>query len=182
MAMANRKLYQKLYQDNPGDPRHPVYVGGYYQKNSGIPAKQYKMTGLGLSALLLLLLALSGSVTSAQSKTFYSAITYAVMFLPAIYTLLGWLKAPNDEQRIQEDQYEESFVRVQMWSAIGLGCSGVAAVTAGIVPVVSGIYGIPEVIYLFGIFGTFCVFWAMRKLRMRQCYQLQTREATMKTP
>ena len=171
--MANRKFYQKLYRDNLCDPKHPIYVGKYYEKTGGIPAKHYKIKGLGLSAACILLLLLPGCIVSAQSKAFYSAVTYVATFLPAIYAALGWIKAPTDDGRIREDTYEDSFVRVQMWSALGLWFSGVAIVTAVIAPLVSNTYGPSEILYLFGLISVFAVFFVMRKLRMRQTYRLQ---------
>ncbi len=171
--MANRKFYQKIYQDNPCDPKHPIYVGKYYEKTGGISAKRYKIKGLGLSAACLLLLLVPGCVVSVQSKAFYSAVTYIATFLPAIYAAIGWSKAPKDDGRIREDTHEDSLVRVQMWSALGLWFSGVAIVTAVIAPLVSGTYGPSEILYLASLLGVFAMFFAMRKLRMRQTYQLQ---------
>jgi len=169
----NKKLYTKLYRDNPGDFKNPIYVGGYYEKESGLPAKRFRLYSVLLCAAASVLLLLMGSGVSVPGKAMYAALPYAVTYVPAIMGLFAALQLPADDNRMREDTFHNSMEKLQMYSALGM-IFGIAALIGGVVScVVEKQLGMPELLWLLAMAGCIAAFAVLRVLRKRQRYNLQ---------
>ena len=166
----NRKLYTKIYRDNPADPTNPIYIGGYYEKRDGLPAKRFRLLGSLIAAAAVLTLAAAGLVPSAPGRTMYVSLPYAVAFLPAVLCLFAFLQAPGDDGRVREDTWHNVFERIQACSAIGLGLTGIALTGGVVAAVLAGTFGMGEGIFL-GAMALSCAgFFALRRLWRGQTY------------
>lgn len=169
----NRKLYTKLYRDNPGDFKNPIYVGGYYEKQEGLPAKKFRLFSALLYAAASALLLLMGSGISAPGKALYAALPYAVCYVPAIMGFFAALQAPSDENRIREDTFHNSMEKLQMYGTLGvIFCA--AALAGGIAACIAARqFGLPELLWLLAMAGCVAAFTELRILRKKQRYLLQ---------
>lgn len=170
----NKKLYTRLYRDNPGDFNHPIYVGGYYEKTGGLPAKRFRLMGIGMSAAVTALLVLIGSVVSVPGKAVYAALPYALSYLPAVMGLFAFLQAPADDGRIREDTWHNSMEKIQMYSAFGILFCGLSLIGGIAACVVKKAFGLPEILYVAVAAVNTAVFVLMRQLRKKQEYRLDT--------
>ena len=166
----NRKLYTKIYRDNPADPTNPIYIGGYYEKRDGLPAKRFRLLGSLTAAAVVLALGGAGLIRSEPGRTMYVSLPYAVAFLPAVLCLFAFLQAPGDDGRVREDTWHNVFERIQACSAIGLGLTGIALTGGVVAAVLAGTFGMGEGIFL-GAMALSCAgFFALRRLWRGQTY------------
>lgn len=168
----NRKLYTKIYRDNPADPTNPIYIGGYYEKRGGLPAKRFRLLGSLISAAAVLVLAAAGLVPSAPGRAMYVTIPYAVAFLPAVMCLFAFLQAPGDDGRVREDTWHNVFERIQACSVIGMGLTGIALVGGIAAAALAGAFGVGEAVFLVAMALSCAGFFALRRLRKGQTYEL----------
>ena len=169
----NKKLYTRLYRDNPADFKNPIYVGGYYEKKGGMPAKRFRLYGVLLCGAAACLLLLAGSYVSVPGKVLYAALPYVAAYLPAIMGLFACLQAPSDDGRIREDTYYHSMERTQMWGALGLLFSA-ASLAGGILAcILKKQFGGAEILYLLAMAGCAACFTVLRILRKKQIYTLE---------
>jgi len=169
----NKKLYTRIYQDNPADFKNPIYVGGYYEKKSGMPAKKFRLYGVLLCGAAACLLLLIGSVVSVPGKALYSALPYVAAYLPAIMGLFACLQAPTDDSRIREDTYHNSMERIQMWGALGLLFSAASLVGGIVACILQKTLGGMEILYLLAMAACAACFAVLRILRKKQIYTLE---------
>ena len=169
----NKKLYTKLYRDNPGDFKNPIYVGGYYEKEAGMPAKRFRLWSALLCAAASALLLAMGSGVSVPGKAMYAALPYAVTYVPAIMGIFAALQAPSDEGRMREDTYHNSMEKLQMYGALGM-IFGIAALIGGAASCIAAKQiGLPEILWLLAMAGCVAAFAALRVLRKKQIYTLR---------
>ncbi|MEA4965107.1 MAG: hypothetical protein VB055_04720 [Oscillospiraceae bacterium] len=172
--MLNKKLYSRIYKDNPGDPLHPIYVGGHYEKQSGLPARRFRLLGLACSALCFFLLLGAGLRPSAASRVMYSVPFYAAAFLPAVLCLAAFLQSPGDDAPIREDAHYYSFARIQSCSAIGMGLTALAFLGGGAASIAAGSFSGMTLLYEGLLLAAFFDFFLLRRLWRGQVYVLRT--------
>ena len=170
----NKKLYTKLYRDNPGDFNNPIYVGGYYEKTGGMPAKQFRLYGVAMSVAAAVLLVLMGSFVSVPGKAMYVAIPYVLSYVPAVMGVFAFLQAPSDDGQIREDTWHNSMEKIQMYSVFGILLCGVSLVGGAVACVLKQCFGMPEILFLAAAAANTALFAVMRKLRKKQIYTLCT--------
>lgn len=171
--MLNRKLYSRIYRDNPGDPLHPVYVGSSYEKQSGIPAHRFRLLGLGISAVCFLCLLGAGLLPSAASKALYTLPFYAAAFLPAVLGFVAVWQAPDHDQPIREDTYHFSFGRIKPCAAMGMGLAGLAFLGGILAASLSGHFSGTDFLYLTLTLISAIAFLALWQLQKKQNYLLK---------
>lgn len=168
----NRKLYTRIYQDNPAEPTNPIYIGGYYVKQGGLPAKRFRLLGSLTAAAVVLALGAAGLIRSEPGRTMYVSLPYAAAFLPAVLCLFAFLQAPGDEGKVREDTWHNVFVRIQSCSVIGMGLTGIALIGGVIAAALAGVFGLGEVVFFGTVALAFAGFLAMRRLWKKQTYRL----------
>jgi len=170
----NRKLYTKLYRDNPVDYKNPIYVGGYYEKKGGMPAKKFRLYGIALCAAATVLLVLTGSVVSVPGKTVYAALPYVLAYVPAVMGLFACLQAPSDDGRIREDTWHNSMEKIQMYSVFGILSCALSLIGGVVACVLKQCFGLPELLFLAAAAANTAVFAVLRQLRKKQSYAMDT--------
>lgn len=106
-----------------------VYAGGYYvlpfdEKKK----KNTNFINLGFTALLAVILVLTGMVNQGSSRTFWIVYPYIFVYLPLFYLVMGVLGYLDCGLRIQIDVYDKSIRRIQhsVWGIIIM--AGIAVV------------------------------------------------------
>ena len=167
----NRKLYTRIYQDNPAEPTNPIYIGGYYVKQGGLPAKRFRLLGSLTAAAVVLALGGAGLIRSEPGRTMYVSLPYAVAFLPAVLCLFAFLQAPGDGGKVREDTWHNVFERIQACSVIGMGLTGVALIGGIAAAALAGAFGAGEAVFLAAMALSCAGFFALRRLRRGQIYE-----------
>lgn len=170
----NKKLYTRLYKDNPGDFSNPIYVGGYYEKVEGMPAKRFRLVGVAISAGITLLLLMIGSMLSVPGKALYATLPYVLTYLPAVMSLFAFLHAPSDDGRMREDTWHNSMERIQMYSVFGILFSAVSLIGGVVACILAKTLGVPELLFLLMSALNTGGFVVIRRMRKRQIYKLFT--------
>lgn len=169
----NKKLYTRLYRDNPGDFSHPIYVGGYYEKEGGLPSGRFRLCSVLLCGAASVLLLLIGFMVSVPGKAIYSTLPYVAAYLPAIMGVFAALQLPADEERIREDTYHNSLEKLQMYGSLGLIFSAAAFAGGVLACVLARTFGWAEAGYLLALAGCAVCFSILRRLRKKQKYTLK---------
>ena len=167
----NRKLYTRIYKDNPADPTNPIYVGDYYEKRGGMPAGRFRLLGSVISAAVVLALAAAGMMRSVPGGTMYVTLPYAVAFLPAVLCLFAFLQAPGSGERVREDTWNNVFVRIQSCSVIGMILTGAALLGGAVSAARAGEFGPGEGAFFAALAIGWAGFLALRRLWRNQSYE-----------
>ena len=169
----NKKLYTRIYRENPLDRRNPIYVGDYYEKQGGLPANVFRWIGISITAAVIILLMLLGNVESAPGETVYTVLAYAACYLPAILGLFACLQAPTDDRKIQEDVWHNSLRRIRIHAICGVVLCGVTLLCGVAACMIAAVLGTAECVFLVSCLLNMMLFALLLILRNRQQYILK---------
>lgn len=115
-----KRRYVKDYK-READTEHFYYTGTYYTHSLDKEiCKQNGRRQLFGAAAEMLLLVGAGFLNSPGTYTWYVILPMVGMFFPITYYMMGTWAFMHGGNRMEEYQYEESFVRMMKCTAIGL--------------------------------------------------------------
>lgn len=122
--MRIRRLRSRIYRLDPENPLEPVYLGGYYRQDTGLPPWQFRLLTAALSALSLALLITAGLGGAARAS--FAALPYALGYLPCVRTLFAALCMPRGDV-LREDDFLASIAAIRRNGAVGAALLLIAA-------------------------------------------------------